>query len=194
MSQGLWEGFPAPAACSDILAAPDTSNWHSMCCACLVGTQIPWPTIHLHRAGDKPQFAEQGAKAWWENAIHQLLNSEMKKQKHPKAPCFSAENQCHAARHRLPSHHLPSRAPRPASRDSEVDAHSRSGCSDSVTACVRHTAKPSKSQRSAALIYKPHTLCAGTQASARARCLRPWGNNTWGETAQQARGSRTLRC
>ena len=131
---------------------------------------------------------------WWENAVHRLLDSEMKNQKHPKAPRFSARNQRRAACCRLPSRHLPSRAPRLASRDGEVDAHSRSGCSDSVTACVRHTAKPSKSQRSAALIYKPHTLCAATQASARAQCPRPRGNDTWRETAQQARGSRTLRC
>lgn len=55
--------------------------------------------------------------------------------------------------------------PWPASCDGEADAHGRSGCSDSITACVRHTAKPSKSQHSAALIYKPHTLCTGMQAS-----------------------------
>lgn len=118
-------------------------------------------TNHISTAGP-----EQGAKGQQEDAVCQQFASEMKTQQHQKAPCFAADSQCW----------LPSRAPRPGSRDCKVDAHSRSGCSDSVTACVRHTSKPSKSQRSAALIYKPHTLCTGTQASARARCPWPAGD------------------
>lgn len=118
-------------------------------------------TNHISTAGP-----EQEAKGQQEDAVCQQFASEMKTQQHQKAPCFAADSQCW----------LPSRAPRPGSRDCKVDAHSRSGCSDSVTTCVRHTSKPSKSQRSAALIYKPHTLCTGTQASARAQCPWPAGD------------------
>lgn len=89
-----------------------------------------------------------------ENVAPRLLNKEEKTPKASRSQAFLPKTSA------VPPATSTSRAvpPRPASRDSGVDAHRRSGCSDSVTACVQHTAEPSKSQCSAALLYKLHTL------------------------------------
>lgn len=123
-----------------------------------------------------PDWSKQGAKGWWENAVHQLLNKEVKTPKASRSQAFLPKPSA------VPPATTTSRA-MPRGRPHVTVEWMHTGGVAVVTALqlVSNTQLSPANPSALQLSFTNSTHCAGTRASARAQCPQPRENDTWRE-------------